>query len=154
MAILITCTGCGIHQSNTDQLEGKSFGAPNPRRRSLLARLELPSWQRYRGFGAQIPSLAIALLVLSIGLCSGAEDPGNWHSQARCRWKELPVSPGGKTGFTELPPEKTGIYFTNVLEESAGAANRILENGSGVAIGDFDGDGRPDIFLCSLQGRN
>src|SRR5437879_5089757 len=37
---------------------------------------------------------------------------------------------------------------------AAAATNRVLENGSGVAIGDFDGDGRPDIFLCSLEGRN
>jgi len=39
------------------------------------------------------------------------------------------------------------------LDEWSGAANRVLENGSGVAIGDVDGDGRPDIFFCSLAGQ-
>ncbi|HEY5914448.1 MAG TPA: VCBS repeat-containing protein, partial [Verrucomicrobiae bacterium] len=40
------------------------------------------------------------------------------------------------------------------LDERSSAANRVLENGSGVAAGDYDRDGRPDIFLCSLQGHN
>ncbi len=96
----------------------------------------------------------MAILGLAFSLCSGAEDHGKWHLEAQYRWKELPVSAVGRTGFEELPPDKTGIYFTNVLDEWSGAANRILENGSGVAVGDFDGDGRPDIFLCNLQGRN
>ena len=47
---------------------------------------------------------------------------------------------------------ETGIHFTNVLDELSAAANRTLQNGSGVAVGDFNGDGRPDVFLCSLQG--
>ena len=53
-----------------------------------------------------------------------------------------------------MDPQQTGILFTNVLEEWSGAANRVLENGGGVAIGDYDGDGRPDIFLCSLKGES
>jgi hypothetical protein len=32
------------------------------------------------------------------------------------------------------------------------AANRVLANGSGVAAGDFDGDGLVDLFFCSLHG--
>jgi hypothetical protein len=82
----------------------------------------------------------------------GADDV--WHVEGPVRWKVLPVASGGKTGFTSLPPEQTGVFFTNVLDEWSGAANRVLENGSGVAIGDVDGDGRPDIFLCSLSGQS
>src|SRR5439155_21080141 len=34
------------------------------------------------------------------------------------------------------------------------AKNRILENGSGVALGDVDGDGWCDIYFCRLEGPN
>lgn len=66
----------------------------------------------------------------------------------------LNVPAAGKTGFTALAPEQTGIAFTNSLEEWQGASNRVLFNGSGVATGDFDNDGLPDIYFCSLNGRN
>ena len=48
---------------------------------------------------------------------------------------------------------QTGVDFTNRLDEWSSAANRVLENGSGAAVGDFDGDGRPDIFAANW-GRN
>ena len=53
-----------------------------------------------------------------------------------------------------LSAQQTGIAFTNVLDELAGARNRILLNGAGLATGDFDGDGLPDLFLCSLSGQS
>ncbi len=66
----------------------------------------------------------------------------------------LPVPAQGKPGFTLLNPQETGVAFTNSIDERAAAANRTLYNGSGAATGDFDGDGLPDIFFCSLNGRN
>src|SRR4029450_4567074 len=77
-----------------------------------------------------------------------------WRTQKDAKWTELKLPQLGKTGFTLLPPDQTGISFTNHLDEWSSAANRVLENGSGVAVGDFDKDGRPDIFLCSLTGQN
>ena len=70
------------------------------------------------------------------------------------RWAELKVPPEGKTGFTLLPPAQTGINFTNELDERTGEANRVLFNGAGLAVGDYDGDGLPDIYFCSLNGGN
>ena len=64
------------------------------------------------------------------------------------------VPDGTGPGFTLLSPEATGLRFTNELDEATGASNRVLYNGSGVAVGDFDNDGLPDIFLCNLSGRN
>ncbi len=77
-----------------------------------------------------------------------------WHPAPGCRWAELSVPAGGKTGFELRPPSQTGIWFTNELDTWKGEANRVLANGSGLAAGDFDNDGRPDLYLCSLQGSN
>ena len=77
-----------------------------------------------------------------------------WHVEVNCKWAELDVQKGGKTGFSLLPPEQTGIWFTNSLDEKAGAANRTHYNGSGVAVGDYNNDGLADIYFCSLNGRN
>ncbi|HYV31202.1 MAG TPA: VCBS repeat-containing protein, partial [Candidatus Binatia bacterium] len=66
----------------------------------------------------------------------------------------LKVPAAGKTGFTLLRPEQTGVTFTNSLDSWASASNRVLNNGSGVAAGDFDNDGRVDLFFCSLDQRN
>ena len=77
-----------------------------------------------------------------------------WHGEKGVKWAELDVPKEGKNGFTLLTPEQTGITFTNSLDEKAGAANRVLYNGSGVAAGDYDNDGLPDVYFCSLNGRN
>src|SRR5262247_2192361 len=66
----------------------------------------------------------------------------------------LTVPPGGKTGFTRLAPEQIGIAFVNDLSDEHASANRILNNGSGVALGDVDGDGRCDVYFCGLDGDN
>src|SRR6266446_8958989 len=93
------------------------------------------------------------LLLLGPGGAMHGSDMG-WNIAPGCRWRELTVGPNGKTGFTLLPPEQTGITFTNLLDERTGAANRVLQDGSGVAVGDYDNDGLPDIYFCSLDGRN
>lgn len=80
-----------------------------------------------------------------------AEPATAWHPEPGFRWADLTVPPNGKTGFTLLTPEQTGINFTNLLLEFSGATNRILHNGAGVALGDYDQDGRLDIFVCGLD---
>src|SRR5439155_1681286 len=73
----------------------------------------------------------------------------NWNIAPGGRWRELTVRPNGKTGFTSLPPEQTGITFTNLLKERTGAANRVLQDGSGVAVGDLDGNGTLDLYVAN-----
>ena len=66
----------------------------------------------------------------------------------------LKPAPGGRPGFTRIDPRQSGLLFTNRLEGDAFLTNAVANNGSGLAVGDLDGDGRPDIYLCALQGPN
>ena len=84
--------------------------------------------------------------------CSALRRSG-WHAK-RFRWASWDLPSSGKTGFTVLSSDKTGITFANTLNELEGAANRVLFDGSGVAVGDFDNDGLLDIYLCGLNTRN
>ena len=48
----------------------------------------------------------------------------------------------------------SSIVFTNPLDEFKGASNRVLFNGSGLALGDVDGDGWVDVFFCGIDAPN
>ncbi|TDI92614.1 MAG: hypothetical protein E2O76_18520 [Caldithrix sp.] len=77
-----------------------------------------------------------------------------WHEENGYRWAKLAVPRSGKTGFKQLSESETGITFTNNLTKEQIAGNRVLLNGSGVAMGDIDGDGLTDIFFARLNGPN
>jgi hypothetical protein len=62
--------------------------------------------------------------------------------------------PRGATMFAELSGETTGIVTENKYDDPSMWTDRFAEYeagavGTGVAIGDYDGDGRPDIFVVS-----
>lgn len=69
------------------------------------------------------------------------------------RWA-LRVSQHGDPGFSRLGSETTKVSFTNHLSDTNAAENQIRLSGSGVALGDVDGDGWCDMYLCGLQGPN
>ncbi|MEX0649282.1 MAG: VCBS repeat-containing protein [Balneolaceae bacterium] len=53
--------------------------------------------------------------------------------------------------FTKLSPEYTGITFQNTISESREFNNLLypfMYNGGGVAVGDINNDGLPDIFFA------
>ncbi|HUL51209.1 MAG TPA: hypothetical protein VLU94_01360, partial [Candidatus Nitrosotalea sp.] len=83
-----------------------------------------------------------------------APDKLVWNEGSGFRWANVSPGPSGKTGFTLLSPDQTGVAFTNSVDEWQAAANRVLFNGSGVAVGDYNHDGLVDIYLCSLNGHN
>ena len=114
-----------------------------------------------KGFLNAGRSAANALFQLVLGFLfltpSGSVAAGaglNWQTGQGYRWSELAVPQTGKTGFTLLPPEATGICFTNFITDQRSVTNQNLLNGSGVALGDVDGDGRCDVYLCHLDGKN
>lgn len=62
-----------------------------------------------------------------------------------------------KSLFSRLPSEKTGISFINQVEDSKDFnifKYRNLYNGGGVAIGDINNDGLPDIFFTANMKKN
>jgi len=100
-------------------------------------------------------ALALGLAVLLLARAAETLPPGGglaWRPAPGCLLAE--VRPVGKPGgrLTLLPPERTGIWFTNRLPEQRHLTNMILPNGSGVAAGDIDGDGWCDLFFCGLGG--
>jgi hypothetical protein len=85
-----------------------------------------------------------------LGACTEHAVPP-WHQETGYRWRELEVS-GGDPGFTHMEGRGSGVTFQNVVSDSILLGNRMLAQGGGVALGDVDGDGRPDIFLAKTQG--
>src|SRR5881296_1344134 len=74
-----------------------------------------------------------------------------WKPADGYRVADLSVPASGKTGFSQVSPDRTGVRFTNSLNPIISTSNQILENGAGVALGDVDGDGWCDIFLCGSE---
>lgn len=100
------------------------------------------------GPGARRAALGGAALALLLPLASAAAP---WETGPGYRRLALEVPAGGRPGFTTLPVPLTGVTFTNQLAQSRYLENFNLLNGSGVALGDFDGDGRCDVYLCGLE---
>lgn len=76
------------------------------------------------------------------------------RAPAGSRITELRVATGRGVGFTLMPSAQTGVAFTNLLGEERSLTNQIYHNGSGVAVGDVDGDGLCDIYLGNIDGPN
>ncbi len=99
------------------------------------------------------PALWILGLLLSVSGC--AERPDHrWIEAEGYRWTALDVQGSDRPGFDMLSSTRTEITFSNSASGKLLAANRNLLNGSGVAVGDIDGDGLADIYFCSLEGDN
>ncbi|MCB1129238.1 MAG: VCBS repeat-containing protein [Verrucomicrobiae bacterium] len=93
-------------------------------------------------------STTVAGVVAALGLSS-------WIAAGETVVKPLsPSGSGTPVGFTELAGPAVGIDFRNLLPDEALIQNINLANGSGVAAGDFDGDGRCDLYFCAVDGTN
>lgn len=102
--------------------------------------------------GLELPAVSLALLAASLG--AAGQDPA---PPAGISWKPLAkASTGpGETLFEKLEVERTGIDFTYFWDPPKKYENEWLLDGSlggGVALGDYDGDGRVDVFLTRAFG--
>ena len=96
---------------------------------------------------------AAMLLLLTVGGCASEASPP-WHEAEGFRWRELSVRERGQPGFTEMSPRRTGVDFGNRLSRALAIEHDHLLVGSGVAVGDYDGDGLADLYFSRLQGPN
>ncbi len=101
---------------------------------------------------SRIELVGTAALVLFAAVACG--QALKWTQHEGYREAELAVPSTGRTGFTLLRPEQTGILFTNRLAYARAEANQNLMNGCGVAAGDFDGDGLCDLYFAHAEGAN
>jgi enediyne biosynthesis protein E4 len=77
-----------------------------------------------------------------------------WQQEEGYRWAELKPGSRGATGFRALSASRTNIDFRNDVSDDIVAENRHYLNGSGVAVGDINGNGLVDIYFANLRGPN
>ena len=99
-------------------------------------------------------AIPLCTAVLIWVVCPGPGLALDWERQSGFERAPLSTETGSESGFTLVSAEQSGIEFINSLSDSKAGKNQILLNGSGVAAGDYDGDGRCDLYFCSLTGSN
>ncbi len=95
----------------------------------------------------------IAAILLCFGACSTGSE-SSWQEASGYRWRDLHVSGSATAGFDPVSARRTGVDAVNAIAEEHFLANRHYLNGSGVAVGDVDGDEWPDIYLTRLSEPN
>ncbi|MFV1987941.1 MAG: CRTAC1 family protein [Gemmatimonadota bacterium] len=94
------------------------------------------------------------LLGLVVATACGRDGRPEWVEADGHRWRALDPPGGAQEGFSVVDPARAGIVFVNRFSEESLLDNDILSNGSGVALGDFDGDGLPDLYLTGIEAPN
>ena len=98
--------------------------------------------------------IARLIAVTTVLACGAPAQPTEWTNEGDHRWREIAVPRRGRAGFTRLSPSKTGVDFQNTADSEEAILNQNLVLGSGVALGDVDGDGLVDIYLARTEGPN
>lgn len=77
-----------------------------------------------------------------------------WEPGPGFRSAPVSVAAPSRPGFTRVDPQSSGLWHTNRLSPILASNNQILENGAGLAMGDVDGDGWVDVYLCGSENPN
>ena len=99
--------------------------------------------------------LALCVLCLGFQITGAPADSSANNSRMGYSSSELNIQTRRTSNtFHRMSPDKTGVKFLNQVDEWEASQNRVLYNGAGVAVGDYDRDGWPDIFLCAIDGNS
>ena len=117
------------------------------------------------GFGRPQPGIrfrtVLAAVLAALTIAVGSRALGEPAQASGGSIEVQPLAPRsglrGKTLFTIIPPEESGLRTENAYDDPAiwGRLSREFDLGAvgtGVAIGDYDNDGLPDIFVVSKTG--
>jgi hypothetical protein len=99
------------------------------------------------------PSRQLCCVLLAAAACSDDHHPTPPRLPGGLVAAPLRPAAGGESPrFRRLDPAACGLRFQNELRPE----NRYqyLTNGAGLAVGDYDGDGLPDVYLVSQDGPN
>jgi len=103
---------------------------------------------------APLASCALLPLLTLLSACSSDQPPSPPPAAALALTATpLParaVTPGPR--FAKLDPAATGLQHHNLLRRENVVA--YVYSGAGLAVGDYDGDGLPDVYLVSQDGPN
>lgn len=80
------------------------------------------------------------LLVVGLVLWGCVPAEPEWTQGDGYSWRSLTVPSTGQVGFRLADSARAGIDFVNSLDPEKSVFNRTLADGSGVAVGDVDGD--------------
>ncbi|MCA8942667.1 MAG: VCBS repeat-containing protein [Planctomycetes bacterium] len=87
-------------------------------------------------------------ILLALAACHSDESTDALVTDVPLRARSI----GDGPRFAKLDPATTGLEFQNLLERRHNLP--YLYNGAGLAVGDYDDDGLPDIYLVSQDGPN
>ncbi len=139
---------------NRQRLAGREVSVEE--RQGLAVReVRVDERPRHAVRAARVVRRAQAVALALIGACAvaacGSRVDTAWHQADGYRWRALALPWRGQDGFTQLTSSSTGLVHRNDVDDEHAMANRNLLIGAGVALGDLDGDGLPDMFLASVE---